>query len=265
MIDIAVNLTDSMFQGVYRGKPKHEGDLGAVLSRALGAGVEKIMVTGTDVDESRNAVAMASSGPEESPLLYATVGVHPTRAGEVVGLGEEGIQAVLRAIVDDAEDGVVVAVGETGMDYNRTQYAKIEDQELVFDAQLGLAAQLDLPLFLHYRNDDHVDSAFARILRNRIDAGANLRGVVHSFTGTVAEAQEILDLGLFIGINGCSLKSVVRNVHDHRDHHDHTITTITRSPPSPPSPRHTRIIIHTIITHTYTIITHTYTYAHAHH
>ena len=240
MIDIAVNLTDSMFQGVYRGKPKHEGDLAAVLSRAVGAGVEKIMVTGTDVDESKAAVALASSPlAAEGPSLHATVGVHPTRAGEVVGLGEEGIQDVLRAIVESAEEGVVVAVGETGMDYNRTQYASVEDQEIVFDAQLGLAADLNVPLFLHYRNDDHVESAFAPILRARIDAGAPLRGVVHSFTGTVAEAQEILDLGFFIGINGCSLKTIVRPItpnhaqsppitthtHTHAPHtHMHTLT-----------------------------------------
>lgn len=58
--DIAVNLTDPMFQGIYHGKSKHPADLEAVLRRAKGKGVERVLVTGTSLSESRKALEMAN-------------------------------------------------------------------------------------------------------------------------------------------------------------------------------------------------------------
>lgn len=57
--DIAVNLTDSMFEGVYHGKTKHAPDLEAVIARAKSQGVERILITGTSLEESRAALDMA--------------------------------------------------------------------------------------------------------------------------------------------------------------------------------------------------------------
>ena len=58
-VDIAVNLTDPMFQGVYRGQSKHPGDLKAVLGRARDAGVEKLLITGTSLSDSKAALELA--------------------------------------------------------------------------------------------------------------------------------------------------------------------------------------------------------------
>jgi TatD DNase family protein len=74
-----------------------------------------------------------------------------------------------------------------------------------FALQLDLAVEIDLPLFLHSRTA-HED--FVRLLRERIDKGhLKKRGVVHSFTGTVEEMQELVEMGFDIGINGCSVKT----------------------------------------------------------
>ena len=105
--------------------------------------------------------------------------------------------------------GDLVAFGEFGLDYDRLHYCSKEVQLHSFRVQLQLAASLSpqLPLFLHSRAA-HAD--FVRLLKDafgekleRLEKG----GVVHSFTGTVEEMRELMDLGLYIGINGCSFKT----------------------------------------------------------
>jgi TatD DNase family protein len=104
----------------------------------------------------------------------------------------------------------LVAFGEFGLDYDRLHYCSKAVQLHSFAAQLSLAASLSpqLPLFLHSRAA-HAD--FVRLLKQafgerleRLEKG----GVVHSFTGTVEEMRELMDLGLYIGVNGCSFKTV---------------------------------------------------------
>ena len=111
------------------------------------------------------------------------------------------------------EDGTVTAFGEIGLDYDRLALTDKETQLRHFTTQLALASTLQLPLFLHSRAA-HAD--FVRLLGPCLPQ-LPTRGLVHSFTGTLSEMQELLDLGLDIGINGCSMKSaenleVVREV-----------------------------------------------------
>jgi len=103
----------------------------------------------------------------------------------------------------------LVAFGEFGLDYDRLHYCSRLIQLHSFDAQLKLAASLkpQLPLFLHSRA---AHSDFVRLLKThygekleRLTTGA----VVHSFTGTVEEMRELMHLGLYIGVNGCSFKT----------------------------------------------------------
>lgn len=102
-----------------------------------------------------------------------------------------------------------MAVGEFGLDYDRLHYCNKAVQLHSFARQLDVAASLSpqLPLFLHCRAA-HAD--FVSLLKaafgdglQRLEKGA----VVHSFTGTAEEMVELMDLGLYIGINGCSLKT----------------------------------------------------------
>lgn len=103
----------------------------------------------------------------------------------------------------------LVAFGEFGLDYDRLNYCSKAIQLHSFAAQLKMAAALEpqLPLFLHSRaaHADLVEllkSTFGPQLE-KLERG----GVVHSFTGTIEEARELMDLGLHIGINGCSFKT----------------------------------------------------------
>ena len=103
----------------------------------------------------------------------------------------------------------LVAFGEFGLDYDRLHYCSKAIQLHSFASQLNVAASLEpqLPLFLHSRA---AHSDFVGLLKDAF--GPKLEklekgGVVHSFTGTIEEMQELMDLGLYIGINGCSFKT----------------------------------------------------------
>ncbi|THH14360.1 hypothetical protein EW146_g5959 [Bondarzewia mesenterica] len=207
--DIGVNLTDPVFRGYHHGRRKHEDDLSAVLERSRAAGVKSMIITGGSLHESKKALELAKEHG-----LYATVGCHPTRSTEFEKYRGgpdaylEGLDALIQ--VNLTGNGRVVAVGECGLDYDRTHFASPEVQRKHFRSQLSLAKKYNLPLFLHSRAA-HAD--FVQILREEgfgEDGGRAIGGkggVVHSFTGSIEECKEYMDMGFHVGVNGCSLKS----------------------------------------------------------
>jgi TatD DNase family protein len=215
-IDIGANLLDDMFAGRYHGKQVHEGDVDGVLSRAAAAGVADIVLTAGSLADARAAVAFCRSyrgiastadAATTVPRLHCTVGVHPTQSRDVAATGsrEVYIEALRAVLVDGRADGTVVAVGEVGLDGDRTHFADMETQRGELGWQFDLALDSGLPLFLHDRASD---GELLRALSAHAGSGPQaLRGVVHSFTGSMAELQATLDGGWFIGINGCSLKT----------------------------------------------------------
>ena len=101
------------------------------------------------------------------------------------------------------DDGHAVAFGEIGLDYDRFFLSPKETQLKYFEPQLDLAVELQMPLFLHSRA---CSEDFENILKSKLDKLPK-RGLVHSFTGTIAEMQALVELGFDIGVNGCSLKT----------------------------------------------------------
>jgi TatD DNase family protein len=175
LIDIGVNLTHDSY----------DGDRGAVIERAFSVGVAQLIVTGSTLDSSAAAIALAQAHPQR---LFATAGVHPHHAGELADHQLPRLRALLA-------DPAVVAAGECGLDYFRN-YSPPAAQRVAFARQLALAADCGRPLFLHQR-EAHAD--FTAALREH--AGA-LRGVAHCFTDGEAELAAYLELGLHIGITG---------------------------------------------------------------
>jgi TatD DNase family protein len=118
-----------------------------------------------------------------------------------------GSQAALAELKDLAirarDSGQAVAFGEIGLDYDRLHWTSKESQLKYFEAQLDLATELQMPLFLHSRA---CSEDFERLLMPRLDALPR-RGLVHSFTGTMGEMQRLLSMGFDVGINGCSMKT----------------------------------------------------------
>jgi len=197
-IDIGANLTDSMYSGEYNGTSKHVPDLKSVLERAREGGVVKMMVTGGNLEESSKAIELA----KEHSDLFATVGCHPTRCNEFdENDPDEYFNNLLKLINENLDH--VVAVGEFGLDYDRTKFCTPEVQKKYFEKQLDLCQATQLPLFLHCRA---AAEDLVKILSENIEK-VKSGGVIHSFDGTAEERDKILDLGFYIGINGCSLKT----------------------------------------------------------
>ncbi len=161
------------------------------------------MVTGSDLKESEHALEIAKQFPG---ICYATVGVHPCSTkqfDEHLGGPKVALDCVRKLATEGRANGHAVAFGEIGLDYDRLFLSPKETQLQYFEAQLDLAMELDMPLFLHSRAC-HED--FERLLKPRLEHLPK-RGLVHSFTGTIEEMQKLVDMGFDIGINGCSMKT----------------------------------------------------------
>ena len=200
LIDIGCNLLDPMFRGNYRGKQQHTDDFRDVLERGYNNGIEKIIVTAGTLQEAKDALVLARTDPR----LFATIGVHPTRCSAEFLSDKEGsayLQEMVTVARQGKQEGNIVAVGECGLDYDRLEFCDKEIQQKWFAKQLvELAAQVDLPLFLHCR------AAGPDMVEILTKHGIN-KGVVHSFDGSLETMQEMVNLGLSIGINGCSLRT----------------------------------------------------------
>lgn len=174
-----------------------------MVKRATNAGCVKLMVTGSDLEESRKAVQLARDHPGR---CYATVGVHPCSA-KSFDTHPGGDSALLKELEDLAiqakKAGLATAFGEIGLDYDRLFLCPKEQQLKYFEAQLDLAVKVQLPLFLHSRAA-HAD--FVRLLKPRLKLLPK-GGLVHSFTGTMEEMRDLVGAGLMLGVNGCSLKT----------------------------------------------------------
>ncbi len=190
-------------------------DLQAVLERARRAGVERFLVPAIDLETSRAALSLAQA--EED--VFAAVGVHPNDAAA----WEDAWLEPLREMAARPE---VAAVGEIGLDYYR-DYTPPAIQRRAFLRQLELAADLGLPVVIHSRNargsaqavDDILDLLRDFLARRGADVPAleGRRGVLHSFSGSAAQAQRAIKMGFYIGITGPvtfknapDLQSVVR-------------------------------------------------------
>lgn len=185
LVDIGANLTNRRFQK----------DLPQVLRRADEAGVDTILITGTSMRGSRDAVHLARRTQAKSKVaLFTTVGVHPHDAKD---FDEARSIAELREMIV-ANPDTVVAVGECGLDFNR-DYSPRDVQARVFRAQVELACELQMPLFLHERE---AHATFVSVLQPFLDAKRLPPVVVHCFTGTEAELRTYISMGFYIGLTG---------------------------------------------------------------
>jgi len=176
LVDIGANLTHHSF----------DDDRDQVIERAADAGVTRIIVTGSDGESSKNALALAQTRPGK---LYATAGMHPHHSSHFS-------VAIRATLADLTREDAVVAVGECGLDYFRN-FSSPEEQRSAFKWQLELAVESGLPVFLHQRDaqEDFVD-----ILKPLI--GEISAAVAHCFTGDRNALHECLSMGLHIGITG---------------------------------------------------------------
>lgn len=162
---------------------RFDEDRDEVLARARAAGVERIVVVGTDVASSRAAFDLCAGRAG----LHPTAGIHPHDAATV----DDAARAAITALCARPE---CVAVGETGLDWFK-QFAPREAQIASFAWHARLAREIEKPLVVHCR-DAHEDNL--AVLRD----AAGVRGVMHCYTMGPDELPAYLDLGFFISFSG---------------------------------------------------------------
>ena len=180
---------------------RFDADVADVLERARAAGLERILVPGWNVRSVERALELAA----EHPWLDASVGVHPHDAAKVDDAGWQGI-------AHSARDQSVVAIGETGLDYDRV-FSPIPDQLTNLRRNLALALDTGKPAILHCRSSagrrDGQDALLDELRTAGVGGpswaaafGERPPAVIHSFSGPVDYARAVLDLGLAISFSG---------------------------------------------------------------
>ena len=198
LVDIGANIAHDSF----------DDDRDEVLQRAADAGVTRIIVTGSSDESNRKAAQLAQEHPG---VIWSTAGVHPHHASDYTGDSDAQIRRL-------GAERHVVAVGECGLDYFRN-FSPREAQLAAFRAQLDIAAETGLPVFLHQR-DAHDD--FVEVLEPMLPELS--RAVAHCFTGEHESLREYLAMDLYIGVTGwicderrgAHLKEIVSIIPDDR-------------------------------------------------
>ena len=176
LFDTHCHLDDDPFSGI----------LEQVLQRAQQAGVERMVAVGTTAESSLACLQLA----RQHPTISAAVGIQPNYCAQAVAGDWDRIVML-------AQDTHVVALGETGLD-RYWDHTPFELQQDYFDRHLRLSQQTGLPFIVHMRDCETDVLLMLQEARQR----GPLRGVMHSFTGSLALAEACLELGLYISFAG---------------------------------------------------------------
>ena len=167
---------------VHLNSPRFSQDVDQVWGRAKEVGVRAAVVVGYDLLSSRRAIELA----RQTTGLFAAVGIHPHSS-------DESTKEAMGELARLAEDPVVVAIGETGLDFYRGLQSS-DTQGRSFEAHLRLAFDCGLPAIIHIRD------AFAEALQ----CLQHYRGpgVIHCYTGGPSQLAGFLERGLYISFSG---------------------------------------------------------------
>jgi TatD DNase family protein len=171
-------------------KKWHNGgvtDPDAIIAAAKEAGVTKLICVGTDLADSRRVLEFTKLRQN----CWASIGIHPHDGAEF--MHTTGAKDEFAHLIDE-NNGKIAAIGECGLDYYYENSPK-NDQAEMLKFQLELAQKYNLPVIFHVRE---AFEDFWPIF----DSFTGLTGVVHCFTGTPEEAEEALERGLYIALNG---------------------------------------------------------------
>ncbi len=178
--------------------------VGTIVKDAKKHQVEVIITVGTNFIENNNCVEIA----KHYPHVFASVGLHPTDCSNTWRTQVDLITPLLR----EKEKNNIVAVGECGLDFYWPGY-NIQQQKDLFKAQIELALEYDLALTIHTRNASEETIEVLEEFKGQI------KGVLHCFSENLAYAEQIIDIGLFLGIGGTitypkndQLREVIENL-----------------------------------------------------
>lgn len=168
--------------------PEFNDDIDDVMQRARENGIEKILLPNIDSESIEPLLNLVSKYPREfQPMM----GLHPTSV-------KANYESELAIVADKLQHGKFCAIGEIGIDlyWDKTYY---NEQVKAFKSQIEMALQHDLPIVVHARD------SFDEILKVLTEyKNSNLKGVLHSFTGSEKHAEQAIAMGFFLGVGGIS-------------------------------------------------------------
>lgn len=156
-----------------------------VINNAADANVGKMICVGCSLDDSKSAVEFSGSRSN----VWASVGAHPHNGAEFLETPNSA-----QLLVDLAKNSKVIAIGEIGLDYYKCTVDK-KDQEKTLTIQIEATIDLGLPYIFHIRE---AWSDFWKVLDNY----PGISGVVHSFSSTRSDLEDVLKRDLYVGLNG---------------------------------------------------------------
>lgn len=193
-----------------------------VADRAVAAGVTKMIVVGSDLENSRRAVELA----KQHPAIWAAVGIHPhyaralareipitkhQKSNNFQSLNDQ-INKLIAEIAELAREARVVAIGEIGLDYHVPKQSKYpeelwpiteelkERQRELFIAQLQVAVEVNKPVILHSR--EAKEEVLSTITNFQFSIFKQIGGVFHCFGGSKKYAKRIMEAGFYVGFDG---------------------------------------------------------------
>ena len=173
-----------------------QADLEITLAKSRQVGIERIITIAVSAGNLESVMKLATS----SANIWGTQGIHPHEAESYT----PEVDAIIRRNAGHAK---ILAVGEIGLDYYY-DHADRAVQRSVFEQQLQTAIELDLPVVIHTRE---ADNDTRDILKN-CSTSLNRKGVIHSFTSSVALAEFCLAEGFMLGFNGITTFKSADNV-----------------------------------------------------
>lgn len=174
---------DERFKG-----DEYDGSVDDLIGALLSSEIDGIVNVGTSPDTCRQAIEQA----KRFSNMYTALGIHPSDA-QALDIPVDHALADIEALIKNPESKCV-ALGEIGLDYH-WQPVNRELQMRYFEAQMSLAAELDLPVVIHDR-ESHED------VLDMIKRHKNVRGVLHSFSGSAEMAKEVIKCGYMISFSG---------------------------------------------------------------
>lgn len=164
-----------------------DGDRDELLQSLPSKGVCAVINCASDLKSSATSAELS----EKYPFFWCACGVHPHEAEKELKTAD--INKIEKRIVNFTEKKKCVAIGEIGLDYHY-DFSPRELQKEIFDLQLKLSKELDLPVIVHDREAHEDTMTLLKKYRPK--------GVVHCFSGSVEMARDVLKLGMYIGLGG---------------------------------------------------------------
>jgi TatD DNase family protein len=171
-----------------------DADREQMISRALEAGIEKIVAIGSGTGPGSLDCGIQLA--ERHEFIYATIGIHPHEAKLATDADFQELEQLTKR-------PKVIAWGEIGLDYYY-DHSPRELQQQVFLRQMELARAAKLPIVIHCRPSDKSENAWDDCLQlmEQYWRTSGLGGILHCFTGSWSHARRALDLGFMISFAG---------------------------------------------------------------